>query len=201
MRHISRTAELWLSGFFSIMMFGLPAACLAMYVSAKKECKAVVGRTLFSIAVTPFLTGITELMEFTFMFLSPILYVFHALLTGVSVIGAYVLDVHHGFGFSAGAIDYGLATNPLILLAMILFVGASYLFIFYFLIVKLDLKTPSREDEDEEGTENADSGNKTVDVRVYNMIEELGGTANIVPVDYCTTRPRTTVKDSVLTEA
>ncbi|WP_142829175.1 N-acetylglucosamine-specific PTS transporter subunit IIBC [Planococcus soli] len=194
------TAGPFLSGFFPIMMFGLPAACLAMYAAAKKERKALVGGMLFSIAFTSFLTGITEPIEFTFMFLSPMLYVVHALLTGASMMVAYALDVHHGFGFSAGAIDfvlnYGLATNPLILLVMGLVVGAIYFVIFYFLIVKLDLKTPGREDEDEEGAENADSGNNAVDVRAYNTIEALGGTANIVAVEYCTTRLRMTVKDS-----
>lgn len=194
------TAGPFLSGFFPIMMFGLPAACLAMYAAAKKERKAIVGGMLFSIAFTSFLTGITEPIEFSFMFLSPILYVVHALLTGVSMMVAYALDIHHGFGFSAGAIDYvlnyGLAQNPLLLLVMGLVVGAIYFVIFYFLIVKLDLKTPGREDEDEEGAENAGTGNKAVDARAYHTIEALGGTDNIVAVDYCTTRLRMTVKDS-----
>src|SRR5690606_36120887 len=194
------TAGPFLSGFFPIMMFGLQAACLAMYAAAKKERKAIVGGMLFSIAFTSFLTGITEPIEFSFMFLSPILYVVHALLTGVSMMVAYALDIHHGFGFSAGAIDYvlnyGLATNPLLLLVMGLVVGAIYFVIFYFLIVKLVLKTPGREDEDEEGAENAGTGNKAVDARAYHTIEALGGTDNIVAVDYCTTRLRMTVKDS-----
>ncbi|ANU15166.1 PTS system, N-acetylglucosamine-specific IIB component [Planococcus halocryophilus Or1] len=196
------TAGPFLSGFFPIMMFGLPSACLAMYVAAKKERKAVVGGMLFSIAFTSFLTGITEPIEFSFMFLSPILYVIHALLTGVSMMVAYALDIHHGFGFSAGAIDYvlnyGLATNPLMLLVMGLVVGAVYFVIFYFLIIKFDLQTPGREEEDEDGAENAGSGNKAVDVRAFHTIEGLGGVENVVAVDYCTTRLRMTVKDSDL---
>ncbi|KAA0955309.1 N-acetylglucosamine-specific PTS transporter subunit IIBC [Planococcus kocurii] len=196
------TAGPFLSGFFPIMMFGLPAACLAMYATAKKERKAIVGGMLFSIAFTSFLTGITEPIEFSFMFLSPILYVVHALLTGGSMMVAYALDIHHGFGFSAGAIDfvlnYGLAKNPLLLLVMGLVVGVIYFFIFYFLILKLDLKTPGREDEDEEGAENASSSNTAVDVRAYHTIEGLGGVDNITAVGYCTTRLRMTVKDSDL---
>lgn len=194
------TAGPFLSGFFPIMMFGLPAACLAMYAAAKKERKALVGGMLFSIGFTSFLTGITEPIEFTFMFLSPLLYVIHALLTGVSMMVSYALDIHHGFGFSAGAIDYvlnyGLATNPLLLLVVGLGIGIIYFVIFYFLIVKLDLKTPGREDEDEDGAENAGSGNKAADIRAFHTIEGLGGVDNIVAVDYCTTRLRMTVKDS-----
>ncbi|CEG23919.1 PTS system glucoside-specific EIICBA component [Planococcus massiliensis] len=193
------TAGPFLSGFFPIMMFGLPAACLAMYAAAKKERKALIGGMLFSIGFTSFLTGITEPIEFSFMFLSPLLYVVHALLTGVSMMVAYALDVHHGFGFSAGAIDYvlnyGLAQNPLVLLVMGLVVGVIYFFIFYFLIIKLDLKTPGREDEDEENG-NADTGNNGIDIRAYHTINALGGSDNIQTVDYCTTRLRLTVKDA-----
>lgn len=198
------TAGPFLSGFFPIMMFGLPAACLAMYAAAKKERKAIVGGMLFSIGFTSFLTGITEPIEFTFMFLSPLLYVIHALLTGVSMMVSYALDIHHGFGFSAGAIDYvlnyGLATNPLLLLVVGLGIGIIYFVIFYFLIIKLDLKTPGREDEDEEGAENAGSGNGAVDVRAYHMIEGLGGVKNIAAIDYCTTRLRMSVKDAGLVD-
>lgn len=193
------TAGPFLSGFFPIMMFGLPAACLAMYAAAKKERKAVIGGMLFSIGFTSFLTGITEPIEFSFMFLSPLLYVVHALLTGVSMIVAYALDVHHGFGFSAGAIDYvlnyGLAQNPLVLLVMGLATGVVYFVVFYFLIIKLDLKTPGREDEDAENG-NADTGNKGTDIRAYHTINALGGSDNIQTVDYCTTRLRLTVKDA-----
>lgn len=196
------TAGPFLSGFFPIMMFGLPAACLAMYATAKKHRKAAVGGMLFSIGFTSFLTGITEPIEFSFMFLSPILYVVHALLTGASMMVAYALDIRHGFGFSAGAIDYvlnyGLATNPLMLLVMGVVVGIVYFVVFYFLIIKLDLKTPGREDEDEDGAENASSSNTAVDTRAYHTIEGLGGVENIVAVDYCTTRLRMTVKDSDL---
>ena len=193
------TAGPFLSGFFPVMMFGLPAACLAMYMAAKKERKAAVGGMFFSIGFTSFLTGITEPIEFSFMFLSPILYVIHALLTGVSMMVAYALDIHHGFGFSAGAIDYvlnyGLAQNPLLLLVMGAVTGVIYFVIFYFMIVKFDLKTPGREDEDAEDG-NAYAGDDQLDVRGYHMIEALGGSDNLTSVDYCTTRLRVTVKDA-----
>lgn len=193
------TAGPFLSGFFPVMMFGLPAACLAMYMAAKKERKAAVAGMFFSIGFTSFLTGITEPIEFSFMFLSPVLYVIHALLTGVSMMVAYALDIHHGFGFSAGAIDYvlnyGLAQNPLLLLVMGLVTGIVYFVIFYFMIIKFDLKTPGREDEEEEGGSDY-SGDDQLDVRAYHMIEALGGTGNLTSVGYCTTRLRVTVKDA-----
>ena len=194
------TAGPFLSGFFPIMMFGLPAACLAMYATAKKAKKAVVGGMFVSIAFTAFLTGITEPIEFSFMFLSPLLYFVHALLTGVAMMIAYAFDVRHGFGFSAGAIDYilnfGIAENPLILLLIGLFMGVVYFVIFYFLILKLDLKTPGREDDDE--GESVSFGNEPVDLKAFYTIIALGGTENIVAVDYCTTRLRLKVKDADL---
>ncbi|REB08014.1 PTS N-acetyl glucosamine transporter subunit IIABC [Sporosarcina sp. BI001-red] len=194
------TAGPFLSGFFPIMMFGLPAACLAMYAAAKKEKKAIVGGMLFSIAFTSFLTGITEPIEFAFMFLSPVLYVVHALLTGASMMISYMFDVHHGFGFSAGAIDYvlnfGLAQNPLLLIPIGLVIGALYFVIFYFLIVKLDLKTPGREDDDDMVEDTAVYSDDIVEVKAYHTIEALGGLDNIQAIDYCTTRLRLTVKNS-----
>ncbi|MGI2329212.1 N-acetylglucosamine-specific PTS transporter subunit IIBC [Planococcus sp. YIM B11945] len=194
------TAGPFLSGFFPIMMFGLPAACLAMYMAAKKERKAVVGGMFISIAFTSFLTGITEPIEFSFMFLSPVLYVTHALLTGVAMMIAFALDIRHGFGFSAGAIDfvlnYGLAENPLLLLVIGLGMGVVYFFIFYFLIIKLDLKTPGREDEDDMENGNTEFGGDETDIKAYHTIDALGGTDNIVAIDYCTTRLRMTVKDA-----
>lgn len=198
------TAGPFLSGFFPVMMFGLPAACLAMFMAAKKENKAVVGGMLLSIALTAFLTGITEPIEFSFMFLSPLLYVIHALLTGLSMVITYFLDIHHGFGFSAGAIDYllnfGLAKNPLLLLVVGLGMAVIYFFIFYFLIIKLDLKTPGREDETENDSASRETVSDDVDHRAYHTIEALGGINNITAVDYCATRLRLQVKDSSLAD-
>lgn len=187
------------AGFFPIMMFGLPAACLAMYFAAKKEKRAVVGGMFVSIALTAFLTGVTEPIEFTFMFLSPVLYGIHAVLTGISLAVSYIIGFRDGFGFSAGLIDYilnfGLADKPWLLIPLGLAFGAIYYVIFYFVIKKLDLKTPGREDEDEDGTKADSAISNDLDVRAYKTIEALGGPNNIMQVDYCTTRLRMTVGD------
>ncbi|MCY9549954.1 N-acetylglucosamine-specific PTS transporter subunit IIBC [Lysinibacillus xylanilyticus] len=187
------------AGFFPIMMFGLPAACLAMYFAAKKEKRAAVGGMFVSIALTAFLTGVTEPIEFSFMFLSPVLYGIHAVLTGISLAVSYIIGFRDGFGFSAGLIDYllnfGLADKPWLLIPLGLGFGAIYFVIFYFLIKKLDLKTPGREDEDEDGTEADSAISNDLDVRAYKTIEALGGQSNIKQVDYCTTRLRMTVGD------
>ncbi|ASF38255.1 PTS sugar transporter [Halobacillus halophilus] len=194
-------AGYFLAGFYPVMMVGLPAACLAMYAAAKKHRKSMVGGMFLSIALTSFLTGVTEPIEFSFMFLSPLLYVVHSLLTGISMVAAYMLDIRHGFGFSAGLIDYslnfGIAQNPLMLLPIGLVLGLIYFLVFYYLIVRLDLKTPGREDEDEdfveesqavgqpsEGSENDD------DRKASDYLKALGGAENIKSLDYCTTRLR-----------
>ncbi|MFJ7886488.1 N-acetylglucosamine-specific PTS transporter subunit IIBC [Lysinibacillus xylanilyticus] len=187
------------AGFFPIMMFGLPAACLAMYFAAKKEKRAAVGGMFVSIALTAFLTGVTEPIEFSFMFLSPVLYGIHAVLTGISLAVSYIIGFRDGFGFSAGLIDYllnfGLADKPWLLIPLGLGFGAIYFVIFYFLIKKLNLKTPGREDEDEDGTDADSTISNDLDVRAYKTIEALGGQNNIKQVDYCTTRLRMTVGD------
>ncbi|MFJ8518705.1 N-acetylglucosamine-specific PTS transporter subunit IIBC [Lysinibacillus xylanilyticus] len=187
------------AGFFPIMMFGLPAACLAMYFAAKKEKRAAVGGMFVSIALTAFLTGVTEPIEFTFMFLSPVLYGIHAVLTGISLAVSYIIGFRDGFGFSAGLIDYllnfGLADKPWLLIPLGLGFGAIYFVIFYFLIKKLNLKTPGREDEDGDGTDADSTISNDLDVRAYKTIEALGGQNNIKQVDYCTTRLRMTVGD------
>lgn len=194
------TAGFFQAGFFPIMMFGLPAACLAMYLTAKKHKRALVGGMLFSMGFTAFLTGVTEPIEFTFMFLSPLLYGVHAVLTGISLAVAYMVGFRDGFGFSASFIDYLLnfriADKPLLLLPLGLVFGAIYFVIFYFLIKKLDLKTPGREDDDEEEGSSAPVASGDVDVRAYKTIEALGGASNIERIDYCTTRLRLNVADA-----
>jgi len=197
-------AGYFLAGFFPIMMFGLPGACLAMYLTAKKHRKAAVGGFLGSIAFTAFLTGVTEPIEFSFMFLSPLLYVVHAILTGLSMMTAYLLDIRHGFGFSAGAIDYilnfGIAQKPLLLALQGLVFAFIYFVVFYFLIKKLDLKTPGREDEDEEYKETNEqaglekSGANDYDNKAYHYLVALGGPENIESLDYCATRLRLEMK-------
>ena len=125
------SAGFFMSGFFPMMMFGLPAAALAMYHSAKPENKKAVSGIFLSVGLTAFLTGITEPIEFSFMFLAPVLYLIHAGLTGLSMVVTYVLGIQHGFGFSAGAIDYflnyGLATRPL----WIIPIGIIFFIVYY----------------------------------------------------------------------
>ena len=197
---IDSTAGIFMTGFFPIMMFGLPAAALAMYVCAKKENKAIIGGALFSVAFTAFLTGITEPIEFMFMFLAPVLYFIHSVLTGIVLALTSLMGIRHGFTFSAGAIDYflnmGLATKGWLLIPIGLIVGAIYFFLFIFFIKKFDLATPGRED-DAEGAEVTmsikDQGITTV-AAAY--LKKLGGKSNITDVDSCITRLRLTVKDS-----
>ncbi len=144
------------AGFFPIMMFGLPAACLAMIHTAKPENKEKTKGIMLSAAATAFVVGITEPIEFAFMFAAPVLYVVHAALTGVSLAVASLIGTTAGFGFSAGCVDYVLsffnpiANNPWILLIMGLVFAVIYYVVFRVLIIKLDLKTPGREDEEAE---------------------------------------------------
>lgn len=189
------TAGDFMTGFFPVMMFGLPAACLAMYHAAPPERRKAVGGMLGSMALTTFLTGVTEPIEFTFMFLAPALYVVHALLTGAAFIIMSLLDVRLGFGFSAGLFDYVLnfskASRPLLLLP----VGAAYFAVYYgvfrWAIARFDLKTPGRAPEDEApGPIGAAAGG-----RGEGFVIALGGAANLVSIDACTTRLRLVLAD------
>ncbi|NHM32350.1 N-acetylglucosamine-specific PTS transporter subunit IIBC [Neobacillus terrae] len=194
------SAGVFMTGFFPIMMFGLPAAALAMIAAAKKERRKTVTGMLIGIAFTSFLTGITEPIEFLFMFLSPVLYGVHAVLTGLAMSITYLLGIHHGFGFSAGAIDYvlnyGIAQKPLLLLLVGIIYAALYFVIFYFLIKKFDLKTPGREDDVEgEFTENTAAKGNYHELAV-GYLDALGGKNNIVDIDNCVTRLRLKVKDT-----
>jgi PTS system N-acetylglucosamine-specific IIC component len=186
-------AGAFMTGFFPVMMFGLPAACLAMYRSALPERRRAVGGMLLSLALTSFLTGVTEPIEFSFMFLAPILYALHAVLTGASMALMDWLGVRLGFGFSAGLFDYllnfGRATRPWLLLP----VGAAYFALYYALfriaIVKLNLPTPGR-DATADPIVAAPAG-----PRGAGFVAALGGAANLTSVDACTTRLRLIVKD------
>ena len=193
------SAGIFMAGFFPIMMFGLPAACIAMIAAAKKDRRAEVSGMLIGIAFASFLTGITEPIEFAFMFLSPLLYGIHALLTASSMVLAYVLDIHHGFGFSAGAIDfflnYGLAQKAGLLLVIGLIYGVIYFVVFYFLIKKLNLKTPGREDEDMAIEATSPSEGDKYDVMAGHFIRSIGGIDNISSIDNCTTRLRLQMND------
>ncbi|WP_052867069.1 PTS transporter subunit EIIC [Streptomyces niger] len=148
------------SGFFPIMMFGLPAAALAIVHSARPERRKVVGGMMLSIALTSIVTGVTEPIEFTFMFIAPLLYIIHAVLTGVAMFATWSLGVHDGFGFSAGLFDYilnwNLATKPWMIIPIGLAFGAVYYFVFRFAISKFNIKTPGREDEEESAAAEAE---------------------------------------------
>ncbi len=185
----------FMSGFFPVMMFGLPAACLAMYHTALPERRREVGGLLLSMALTAFLTGVTEPIEFSFMFLAPVLYAIHAVLTGISMVVMNAFGARLGFGFSAGLFDYvinfGKATRPLLLLP----VGAVYFALYYGLfrlsIRAFDLKTPGREavvDDDVEAAPVAGSRGEA-------FVVALGGAANLKSVDACTTRLRLILAD------
>ena len=199
------TAGMFMSGFFPIMMFGLPGAALAMYFAAPKERRPMVGGMLLSVAVTAFLTGVTEPLEFLFMFLAPLLYLLHALLTGISLFVATLLGIHAGFSFSAGAIDYALmynlpaaSQNVWMLLVMGLVFFAIYFVVFSLVIRMFNLKTPGREDkEDEIVTEEANSNTEEgLNQLATNYIAAVGGTDNLKAIDACITRLRLTVVDS-----
>ena len=145
------TAGVFMTGFFPIMMFALPAAALAMYTTARSANKKAVSGILLSVALTSFLTGITEPIEFAFMFLAPVLYIAHSLLTGAALALCSMLGVLHGFGFSGGAIDYvlnyGLSTKGWMIIPIGLAFAAVYYFLFVAVIKGMNLLTPGREEE------------------------------------------------------
>ncbi|MER6223619.1 PTS transporter subunit EIIC [Streptomyces sp. 900105755] len=147
------TAGQFMSGFFPIMMFGLPAAALAIAHTARPERRAAVMGMMLSMALTSFVTGVTEPIEFTFMFIAPLLYAIHAVLTALSMAITWALGVHAGFTFSAGVIDYilnwNLATKPWLIIPIGLVFGAIYYFVFRFAIIRFNLPTPGREPEEE----------------------------------------------------
>lgn len=191
------TAGMFQAGFYPVMMFGLPAGALAMYTAAKKQNKKMVAGMLISVAFTSFLTGITEPFEFMFVFLAFPLYVMHALFTGLSLVVTNALGVLHGFGFSAGFIDYVLlwenATKPALIIPIGLAFGALYYFTFLFAIKKFNIPTPGREDLDEDALKILDTLAPSEIGKKY--FDALGGKENIVEVDSCITRLRLTLND------
>ena len=206
-------ATRFMSGKFPLMIFGLPGAALAMYKCAKPEKRKVVGGLLISAALTAMLTGITEPIEFTFLFVAPVLYVIHSIFAGAAYMLMHMLNVAVGMTFSGGLIDltlFGiLQGNAKTHWINIVWVGliyfAVYYFLFTFLIKKFDFKTPGREDEDGEvklytrADVNAkkDAKSNAGDDQVSAMIlRGLGGQANLSDLDCCATRLRVTVKDS-----
>jgi PTS system N-acetylglucosamine-specific IIC component len=190
------TAGAFMAGYFPIMMFGLPAACLAMYHAAPPSRRAAVGGMLLSLALTSFLTGVTEPIEFSFMFLAPVLFALHAVLTGAAMVVMDVLKVKLGFGFSAGLFDYVLnfnkATRPLLLLPVGALTFALYYGLFRIAIQRFNLKTPGRDDEPM-----ATGAEPTIaSSRGEAFAAALGGAANLVVIDACTTRLRLIIDDA-----
>ncbi|HJV18027.1 MAG TPA: N-acetylglucosamine-specific PTS transporter subunit IIBC, partial [Bacillales bacterium] len=197
------TTGMYQAGFFPVMMFGLPAAALAMYHTAKTKKKKQVASLMLAAGFAAFFTGVTEPIEFAFMFVAPMLYVTHALLTGISLAIAAMFHWTAGFGFSAGLVDFILssrlpmANQPYMLLLQGLVFAVIYYFIFRFLITKFNLMTPGREEDDEDAEETVTtvkSENKFA-VLAAKIYEGLGGDANVVSIDNCTTRLRLEVKD------
>ena len=209
-------ATRFMAGKFPLMIFGLPGAALAMYHTAKPEKKKVVGGLLLSAALTSMLTGITEPIEFTFLFVAPVLYIVHVIGAGLAYILMHIFKVGVGMTFSGGLIDLTLfgimqgnaKTNWIMVVVVGVVYFIAYYLIFSVLIKKLDLKTPGREDDDSEvklytrkdleAKNNETATNTTSDNRSELIAKGLGGKANISDVDCCATRLRCTVHDASL---
>ena len=204
------SATRFMSGKFPLMIFGLPGAALAMYKCAKPEQKKTVGGLLLSAALTSMLTGITEPLEFTFLFVAPVLYVIHCIFAGAAYMLMHIFQVGVGMTFSGGLIDLTLfgimqgnaKTNWIwvVIVGVVYFV--VYYFLFSFLIKKMDLKTPGRDDDAEEvklytradvNAKNAEGAEGGDDILSIMITKGLGGKANISDVDCCITRLRCTV--------
>lgn len=216
--HFSANATRFFTGEFVVMIFGLPGAALAMYTTAKSSKKKVVGALLLSAALTSMLTGITEPIEFSFLFVAPVLYGIHCVITGLSYMIMQMLNSTVGLTFSGGFIDlflYGiLQGNSKTGWVWVLPIGAIYFcvyfFLFRFLILKFNLKTPGREDDTEEtklytrkdvdaknASQKGDAAAKTGGDEISALIVDgLGGADNIANLDSCATRLRVTVSDA-----
>ncbi len=192
---------IYMTGFFPFMMFGLPAACLAMYHTAKKENKKAVYGLLASAAFCSFFTGVTEPIEFAFMFLAPGLYLVHALLAGITAGITVALPIRAGFSFSGGAVDMvlssftPLAENPWLLIPVGVVVGVIYYVVFRFVITKFNLKTPGREEDTTEAEKKVVLSNDNFTEVASIILEGLGGKGNVASLDNCVTRLRLEIKD------
>lgn len=191
---------MYMSGFFPCMMFGIPGAALAMVHTAKSNKKKVAIGLVASAAVCAFLCGVTEPFEFGFMFLAPGLYVIYALLYGIFTFVTVLLGFRAGFSFSAGATDllFSASLPAAAKTWLILPLGIAAFLIFYvvfrFAITKFDLKTPGREDDDEDETKVVLANNNFTEVAKI-ILEGLGGKENVTSIDNCITRLRLEIKD------
>lgn len=193
--NVPLTAGKFMGGEFPVMMFGLPAAALAIYHSAKKENRKVVGGLMLSGALTSFLTGITEPLEFSFLFVAPLLFFIHAVLDGIGFLIMYILNVHLGYTFSGGFIDF-LLLNILpnktawwLVIPVGLVYAVLYYFIFRFIIKKLNYKTPGREDKEMQ------NNSVSVSELPFKVLDAMGGKDNIKHLDACITRLRVEVNE------
>lgn len=188
----------FMTGMFPMMIFGLPAACLAMYRNALPDQRKLIGGILLSMALTSALTGVTEPIEFAFMFLAPMLYVVHALLTGLSMALANLLNIHLGFTFSGGAIDmalgWGKSTNGWLVFPLGLAYAVVYYVVFDQCIKRFNLKTPGREQVTATAAHVAQSD------RAGAYIKALGGAENLLSIGACTTRLRLQMVDRHLAQ-
>ncbi|ATO49694.1 glucose-specific PTS transporter subunit IIBC [Brevibacillus laterosporus] len=195
--NVELTAGTFMTGKYPFMMFGLPAAALAIYHTARPENKKMVAGIMGSAALTAFLTGITEPIEFSFLFVAPVLFAIHAVFAGLSFMVMQILNVKIGMTFSGGVIDYllfGVLPNKTqwwLVIPVGLVLAVIYYFGFRFAIQKWNLKTPGRQDEEEAQTGTSQSSGLAADV-----LEALGGSANISNLDACITRLRVSVNDS-----
>jgi PTS system N-acetylglucosamine-specific IIC component len=189
------SAGIYMSGFYVVMMFGLPAMAYAIYLNTPKAYRKKAGAILAGVAFTSFLTGITEPLEFLFLFVAPLLFVVHAVLTGLALAAAQALDIHAGFGFSAGFIDYiinyKLATHPLRIIPLGLLFALIYFVVSYYTIRIFKLKILETELSGDDT-----NGEAATDDTTLAFIDALGGADNIVNTDACITRLRMSVKDS-----
>ncbi|MCM3706314.1 MULTISPECIES: PTS transporter subunit EIIC [Cytobacillus] len=200
---IEITAGRFMTGKYPFILFGLPAVALAMYHMSKPENKKAVSGLLLTAAGTAFLTGITEPIEFTFLFVAPLLYVFHALMAGLSFMIMYILDVNIGYAGGAGVIDFALfgilpgVGEPwwyVILTGLVM--SFVYYFVFRFAISKWNLLTPGRGDDDSNRLySKQDYQDRSKNKQAYSVLAALGGESNINNIDACITRLRVGVKD------
>jgi len=194
---------MYMTGFFPFMMMGLPAAALAMYHTAKTTKKKAVAGLFISGSLSSFLVGITEPIEFAFMFIAPPLYLIHALLSGLSAFVMASLPIRSGFQFSGGFIDWFLsfrtpfALNPIFVPVVALAFGVIYYFVFRFAILKFNLMTPGREDDDVEAEKQVELASDDYTAIATIVLEGLGGKENVTSLDNCVTRIRAEVKDYV----
>lgn len=190
------TAGTFTTGKYPFMMFGLPAAAFAIYKNARPERKKIVGGLMLSAGLTSFLTGITEPLEFSFLFVAPLLYAIHVVLAGSSFLIMHLLGVKIGMTFSGGFIDYVLfgllnwhRTNALLVIPVGIVYALVYYFLFDFAIRKFNLKTPGREDKEQEVR------NSSVAKLPFDVLDAMGGKENIKHLDACITRLRVEVND------